>query len=347
MYRFAPRGRRGGGFTLVELLVVIAIIGVLIALLLPAVQAAREAARRSSCANNLKQIGLATHNFHDTYNNFPPLRITGGDGWATYFVMILPYMEQKNLFDQWDLYRRYSQQTAAARQTHVKSYYCPSRRQPGIFNTAEQFYVTDPTPPPNPVAAESPQFRFGPQNNIPGALGDYAACIGDMRGTPNNPNAQNWFNTASNGAIIIGTPTPAVATNSPQSLVLTSWFFNTRFANLEDGSSNVFLTGEKHVPDGMFGRLKVGDGPIYSGAWSVFAGRIAGFEDPLARGPKDISPSGGIVDGIYARKFGSWHPGVCQFVLCDGSVRPVAVSVAGTTLGYLANRADGQVIPDF
>src|SRR6187399_1689217 len=95
--------RLRGGFTLIELLVVIAIIGVLVALLLPAVQAAREAARRSSCSNNLRQIGLATQNFHDSRNVFPPLRIAGGEGWASYFVLILPYMEQGSLYDTWDL----------------------------------------------------------------------------------------------------------------------------------------------------------------------------------------------------------------------------------------------------
>src|SRR5947199_5889998 len=103
-----PRPIRRPAFTLVELLVVIAIIGVLVALLLPAVQAAREAARRSACQNNLRQVGIAFHNFHDANNAFPQLRIAGGDGWATCFVLIMPYMEQSNIFDRWDLTKRYS-----------------------------------------------------------------------------------------------------------------------------------------------------------------------------------------------------------------------------------------------
>jgi hypothetical protein len=165
-----------------------------------------------------------------------------------------------------------------------------------------------------------------------------------MRGNPNNPNAQNWFNTESNGAIIIGTPTPTVATNSPQSLVLTSWVSNTRFARIEDGTSNTLLAGEKHVPAKMFGRPKVGDGPIFSGAWTSFAGRIAGIEDPLGRGPTDILPSGGVVDGIYARKFGGPHPGICQFVFCDGSTRSVKTTIDTASLRLLAVRNDGIAI---
>src|SRR4029079_8754703 len=90
--RFARRR----GFTLVELLVVIAIIGVLVALLLPAVQAAREPARRSQCPNNLKQMGIALHNYHDTFLVFPFGWSGRGAGWAT---MILPQIEQKNLWD--------------------------------------------------------------------------------------------------------------------------------------------------------------------------------------------------------------------------------------------------------
>jgi prepilin-type N-terminal cleavage/methylation domain-containing protein len=339
--------RRRAGFTLIELLVVIAIIAILIALLVPAVQKVREAANRSTCQNNLKQIGLGGQNYHDTHKKFPPLRIAGGDGWATYFVLIMPYVEQDALFKQWDLTKRYSQQTMAAQQTPVPIYFCPSRRGPHeALSVSEQFYVNDasPIPPPTPVPAEAPQFRFGPQNNPPGALGDYGVCVGDMRGTPNNPNSENWFNTSSNGAIIIGTPTPAVSTTSPQTLVVTSWSSYTGLSRILDGSSNTFLAGEKHVPLGMFGRLKIGDGPLYSGAWTCYAARLAGIEDPLATGPSDYGPSGGVVDGIYARRFGSYHPGICQFVFCDGSVRPIRTTIDSANLRRLAARDDGEVI---
>ena len=91
---------RNAGFTLVELLVVIAIIGILVALLLPAIQAAREAARRSQCINNLKQFGLAVHNYHDTHKALPP----GGRNphWQTWYHAILPYIEQQILYDRWN-----------------------------------------------------------------------------------------------------------------------------------------------------------------------------------------------------------------------------------------------------
>src|SRR5262245_9143676 len=97
------------GFTLVELLVVIAIIGMLIALLLPAVQAARESGRRTSCQNNLRQMGVGIHNYHDTKRLLPPSR--RGPQHATWFVLILPYAEQNALYDQWDIDKTYYQQT--------------------------------------------------------------------------------------------------------------------------------------------------------------------------------------------------------------------------------------------
>ena len=124
------------GFTLVELLVVIAIIGVLVALLLPAVQAARESARRTQCANNLKQIGIASQTFHDTYGFLPASRIW--DHWGTWAVQILGHMEQKTLMDQWDLTDQYYNQPQAVREAQVKAYYCPSRRPPtGISSTGD------------------------------------------------------------------------------------------------------------------------------------------------------------------------------------------------------------------
>ncbi len=334
------------GFTLIELLVVIAIIAVLIGLLLPAIQKVREAANRMSCSNNLKQIGLATHNYHDINQAFPPLRIWGSDGWATYFVLIMPYMEQGAVQNTWDLTKRYAQQSVTARQTQVKSYYCPSRRDATGLSVAEDFYVNDATPPPDPKPAEALQYRFSVANNPPGALGDYAACVGDMRGNPNNASTEDWFNASSNGAIIIAKATPAPGTNPPPaaSVIITSFTSYTKISSITDGTSNTFLAGEKHVPVGMFGRLKVGDGPIYSGAWTCYAGRIAGIEDPLGQSATDVIPSTGVIDGIWARKFGSYHPGVCQFVFCDGSARAIRNSIDTANLRRLAVRNDGEVI---
>ncbi|HXG09610.1 MAG TPA: DUF1559 domain-containing protein [Gemmataceae bacterium] len=339
-----PVPRRRFGFTLIELLVVIAIIAILIALLLPAVQKVREAANKASCANNLKQIGLACHNYHEAHGWLPPLRIAGAEGWATWLVLILPYMEQQTLYSNWDISRKYAVQSVTARQTHVKSYYCPSRRGPTTLSVAENWYVQDATPPPEPRPAEGLQQRFSAANNPPGALADYAACVGDMRGNPNNPNQQNWFNTQSNGAIIIGNPSPAPPNPAPATQQVISFTSNTNLVRIIDGTSNTFLAGEKHVPQGMFGRLKVGDGPAYSGAWTCFSARLAGIEDPLARGPTDVTPSGGVVDGIYARKFGSWHADVCQFVFCDGSVRAIRTSIDTANLRRLAARNDGETI---
>src|SRR5438874_1669093 len=103
--RTSGPAHRGSGFTLVELLVVIAIIGVLVALLLPAVQAAREAARRTQCSNNLKQLGLAMHNYHDVAGRLPcNINRVGGAtndrNQASQLVNLLPYIEQKSLYDQ-------------------------------------------------------------------------------------------------------------------------------------------------------------------------------------------------------------------------------------------------------
>src|SRR5262245_58997014 len=120
----APRRE---AFTLVELLVVIAVIGILIGLLMPAVQKAREAANRISCANNLKQISLAMHHYHLDWERLPPrARLAGpsdannGAG-ATWAVLLMPYLEQDNLYKQWDLARRYYDQNDAARRTFVRT----------------------------------------------------------------------------------------------------------------------------------------------------------------------------------------------------------------------------------
>ncbi len=337
--RLPRRGR--SAFTLIELLVVIAIIAILIGLLLPAVQKVREAAARAKCQNNLKQLAIAVHAYHDVNNFFPPVRIAGNDGWATWLVLVLPYMEQQNVYNLWDVRLKYAAQSQAARQAQIATYYCPSRRGPDGLSTAETFDSADNATPP-PWNSSGSQYRFSAANNPAGSLSDYAANVGDFRGTANNTGGA-WFNLTSNGVLIIGqvasTPAQGAGTNNTPIPTFRGYV---NMAGVTDGTSNTFLVGEKHVPQGAFGRLKAGDGPAFSGAWTSYSGRIAGIEDPLAQGPTDLlrSTSG---DAFWARKFGSWHTGVCQFAFTDGAVRIVRNSTDTTTLRALSGRADGSV----
>ncbi len=164
------------GFTLVELLVVIAIIGILVALLLPAVQAAREAARRMQCGNNLKQIGLALHNYHDTYKYFPPARLRTANSpvqpnsWNTnnvgWHARILPQIEQGPLYDRidWSLYDGSSNAFHnLPRSTVLSAYLCPSDPGKGSF----------------PWVDRATGIRYTGSTLVPGdAPTNYAGCIG-------------------------------------------------------------------------------------------------------------------------------------------------------------------------
>lgn len=158
------RSRRGGraGFTMVELLVCIGIVSLLIGLIMPAVQRAREAANRSSCSNNLKQITLAFHQYHDSYGTLPPSRLD--QGYATWAVLILPFIEQQNAYDAWNLNDLYYDQNDAARLAPIPTYLCPTRR---TVATLPQFSTA------GDVRSDQPD---GP--NVPGALGDYAVSVG-------------------------------------------------------------------------------------------------------------------------------------------------------------------------
>jgi prepilin-type N-terminal cleavage/methylation domain-containing protein len=324
-------GRRRG-FTLIELLVVIAIIALLIALLLPAVQQVREAANRAACGNNLKQIGLAAHQFMDVNGGYlPPSRglisyaaelqeliAAGGvdnepdgdeDLGPTWAVYLLPYLEQQNLFNLWNLQTYpngnsgfgngygvpYVNQAIEAQQGLVPTYYCPSRRD----MTSEPMYS-------NPAQG----------TGSPGALGDYAANIGTtggdnlVTGVPGTGVCNGCFQLGHNGKGI-------------------------RRVEITDGLSNTILIGEKHVQLGKFG-LANNDCCIYDGAFYLCSARSGGLLFPLATSLNDAS-----------WKFGSYHPNVVQFVFGDGSVRTLSSTIDHATLELLCNRSDGQPIPPY
>ena len=282
------------GFTLVELLVVIAIIGVLVALLLPAVQAARESARRMQCSNNLKQIGIAIHGFEDTYKQIPYTRLDTRETWA---VIILPYLEQKAMFDGWDLKKNYYSQAAAIRETTLKVYVCPTRRSP-------------------PKKSEAGDVLQGTSNpHVPGGVSDYTSCAGTPAGGTDYVAGMTFSGilyteeTAANGAFWYKGNNPL------------------RFTSITDGLSNTLFVGEKAIARANLGK----EGSVYNGDHGA-SFKKAGVGALLG---KTVN---------VGSNFGSWHTNVCQFVLGDGSVRGIRVQIDGTTLGYLANRRDGETV---
>jgi len=298
---------RRSAFTLVELLVVLAIIGTLTGLLLPAVQKVREAAARLQCSNNLKQIGLALHQYQGDHNRLPPSRLS--DLHATWAVLILPYLEQNNLYQQWNLPATYYDQSAVARKTAVPVYFCPSRR------TAQTAPIVSLAGDQNDDNVMAGNIILGP--HTPGALGDYGACTG----TDNCDGAD--CTGARNGAFRAGYNQFGSSIGA------------VRFEEITDGLSNTFFVGEKHVQQNHFGVGPL-DCSLYNGDYWVCSTRSAGPNYPLA-----LSPSAGTAG------FGSYHVGLCQFVMGDGSVRPLSITMDPKILALLANIADGQAIPDY
>lgn len=307
---------RPSGFTLIELLVSISIMGVLIALLLPAVQASREHARLTQCRNNLKQIGLAIQNFHSQYDALPPSR--NYDHYTSWAFLILPHLEQVNLFDNWDPALKYYYQSDTARLTHIPPYMCPTRRSGPMASTQNDDILSP----------------FEISGHIPGTLADYACSAGY-----GPAGVWNWI--TSNGAMIMGDattdpPTVPVGWYAPPGAKLLTWRSRTSFRDLVDGASNTVLVGEKHVRPSRFG-IAQEDGAIYNGDHPGSFSRCGGPGYPLAKSSTDA----------YLENFGSYHESVCNFVLGDGSVRGVNVYIATDILGRLTARDDSEVVTDF
>jgi prepilin-type N-terminal cleavage/methylation domain-containing protein len=303
------------GFTLIELLVVIAIIAILIALLLPAVQQAREAARRTECRNKLKQIGLALHNYHDSMNCFPPGGFSNGRRFG-YHVAILPYIDQAPLYNKVDFGLNANYNNAAYltlfTPVFIPLWTCPSsptKYQYAVNSgdtdkqTAHYYGILGPkTAAGGPVAYDcSPTDSTQPtQCDVPAAI------------------AHGGF--ARNG--ILGRTT------------------RTRFADVTDGASNTFLVGEISNSHTKAGAEMTG----YRMWWRGFDGSASGSAKNIvfAINSKGYNGSNDFNDIAM----GSNHVGGCHFLMGDGTVRFVSENVDLNLYFATAsmNKAEAQVI---
>lgn len=307
--------RSSNAFTLVELLVVISIIAIMVGLLLPAVQQSREAARHTSCVNNLKQIGLAIQNFESQRKELPPSR--NYDHYTTWAFLILPFMEQGSLFDELDFSQKYYYQSEAARTTAVPGYFCPSRRSNNIIS----------------IRGDDILSPYETSPHVPGIVSDYACSAG------HGPSGTwNWIH--SNGAFVMGRgetepPTVPEGNFAPPNAILKTWSSRTNYASIIDGASHTIFVGEKHVRFLQQG-ISPEDGAIYNGDHPANFSRPGGPGYPIARSPKDA----------FRTNFGSYHTGGCNFVFGDGSVRTFAPSMSTDVLGKLTHRADHEFTED-
>ncbi len=299
--------RRPRGFTLVELLVVIAIIGILVALLLPAVQAAREAARRISCQNNIKQIGLSLHNYNDVHKKLPPARtIQPSHTWAPF---LFPFIEQTNLADQynWNVHWNHpaNQPTIA---THVSTFRCPSA--PGATNRLDKV-----------------------QAGIEAAASDYAP----VAGVANIVVLAGYIsNTDLRGAI--------VGVRSTRLADIIDGTSNTIFFGEDAGRPDFWISSghgpANNNPGG--GNLSVSNGRVKGAGWADTSNSI-----PLHTFRHDgLSVPGPCpINCTNNNEAFSFHPGGIDTVFADGSVQFLSETIAISTYAGLITRGGGEVVP--
>ena len=349
-------------FTLVELLVVIAIIGVLVALLLPAVQAARESARRIQCSNHLKQIGLGCINFEGTHKHFPsggwnfdwtadPDRGHGPDQPGSWIYNILEYVEQASLRNLGSGATSIADRRAASIQLHqtpISAFHCPSRRAPGIFlarwiRVSEQSWLAN-------ISQRQGMVKS-----------DYAASSGDALEfdafNMYDPtryasiNESSWTNTT-----LCQKSGDRRADRDVKYCQTGIMYYHSKLkiAQIEDGTSNTYLAGEKWMPSDGYEGTSSSSAPGFT--WGDNQSMYTGYDWDNHRvawhpnspdDPEFFQPAqdrAGIIARQPEPKFGSAHPGGFNMVFVDGSVRSISYDIDHLTHRWLANRLDGIAI---
>ena len=335
--------RGKSGFTLVELLVVIAIVGILIGLLLPAINAAREAGRRASCQNNLKQIALALNLHMSTIGTLPsgakvkPVATwytKSYDPWqeasatlpgmrgASWMLYILPFMEYKQIFDGWSFDRSVLFNKNLA-QTDIKEFYCPSRRR-SIRNGDEEI-----------------MFQKWNRGGT-----DYGGCIGRVNAWDNPLNGTGTHDFVS--AEWITPPSVQDAAHKQVKLQLGVLYPNSAVSSnqVTDGTSHTLMIGEmQRLHDPRY--TPAGENPQYYGVsrtssdgWAT-AGVATLFDTDFKGGSNDLGQPGGFNNSFF-ESAGSQHPGGAQFACVDGSIHFLNENVDSFVYAYLGAMADGE-----
>ncbi len=344
-------------FTLVELLVVIAIIGILIGLLLPAINAAREAGRRASCMNNVKQIALALNNHLSSYGYLPPgVKVTpnfaatpgtysiwyeaenktvAGQSGASWMLYILPFMEYHDIHDQWDLNHSVLVNQALA-QTDIKEFYCPSRR--------------------SGVRPGDVEIMFG---NWKSGGTDYGGCVGRVDGWVNSTGPLGVEHLLDDAEYIVpGVADASDADQQQETAVEVGVFYpnsRTVLSQITDGAANTIMVGElqrlytpSSVPANQSNAADYLGGATSNDGWACggVANLFDGNTNVPIQGFVDKGEPGGINNGFF-ESAGSLHPGGANFGAVDGSVHFINENIDQVTFSLLCSMADSGIFDPF